>query len=145
LLSETLAETNPSPQLSQKGEYGYVCSYVAEPHPDLIPGHFIARCSTGAAREAFERQAEQDWETFLSLRARELRSGGRLVVVLAALNDDGISGLEDIFNRANAVLAEMSIQERFRLKSANEWCWELIQGEGRSSSLRSMPSGSSKT
>jgi SAM dependent carboxyl methyltransferase len=75
--------------------------------PTLIPGHFIALCSTGAAREAFERQAEQDWEAFLSLRARELRPGGRLVVVLAALNDDGISGLEDIFNRANAVLAEM--------------------------------------
>jgi hypothetical protein len=73
--------------------------------PTLIPGHFIARCSTGPARDAFERQAAQDWEAFLSLRARELRPGGRRAC--AALNDDGISGLKDIFNRANAVLGEM--------------------------------------
>lgn len=75
--------------------------------PTLIPGHFLARLSTGDVRAKFERQAAQDWETFLSLRARELRLGGRLVVVLAALNDDGQTGLEDIFNHANAVLAEM--------------------------------------
>ena len=75
--------------------------------PALIPGHFVARRCTGPAREAFERQAAEDWEAFLSLRARELRPGGRLVVVLAALNDDGISGFEDLMDHANAVLAEL--------------------------------------
>src|SRR5215470_17896758 len=39
--------------------------------PVTIPGHFFGTCSTGAVREAFARQARQDWESFLSLRARE--------------------------------------------------------------------------
>jgi hypothetical protein len=75
--------------------------------PTLIPGHFVARRSTGLERAAFERQAAEDWEAFLSLRARELRLGGRLVIVLAALNDQGVSGLEDLMDHANAVLAEL--------------------------------------
>jgi hypothetical protein len=75
--------------------------------PTLIPGHFISPYSTGAVRAQFDRQAEEDWKAFLSLRARELRRGGRLVVVLPALADDGLSGLEPIFDQAHAVLGEM--------------------------------------
>jgi hypothetical protein len=41
------------------------------------------------------------------LRARELRPGGRLVVVLPALNDAGVTGLEPLMDHANAVLAGM--------------------------------------
>jgi hypothetical protein len=88
------------------------CSYAAvwlSRIPTLISGHFIARRGTDAERAAFRRQAAQDWETFLSLRARELRPGGRLVVVLPALNDEGkpSPGLEALMDHANAVLAEM--------------------------------------
>jgi hypothetical protein len=86
------------------------CSYAAvwlSRIPMRIPGHFMALFATGAVREAFARQAAQDWEAFLSLRARELRPGGRLVVVLPALDDDGMLGLEDLLNHANAVLADM--------------------------------------
>lgn len=75
--------------------------------PTLIPGHFIFPYSTGTVRAKFERQGAQDWEAFLSLRARELRLGGRLVVALPALADDGSAGLEPIFDAANAVLEEM--------------------------------------
>lgn len=75
--------------------------------PTLIPGHFVAVRSTGAVRAGFDRQGAEDWEAFLSLRASELRPGGRLVVVLPALDDDGSSGFEDLFDCANAVLAEM--------------------------------------
>jgi len=86
------------------------CSYAAvwlSRIPTLIPGHFIAVGSTGSVRAAFERQGAQDWEAFLSLRARELRPGGRLIVVLPARTDDGLSGFENIMDQANAVLAEM--------------------------------------
>jgi hypothetical protein len=88
------------------------CSYAAvwlSRIPTLISGHFIARRGTDAERAAFRRQAAQDWETFLSLRARELRPGGRLVVVLPALNDEGTPspGLEALMDHANAVLGEM--------------------------------------
>jgi hypothetical protein len=75
--------------------------------PALIPGHFFYLFSTGEVQAEFDRQGARDWETFLSLRARELRPGGRLVVVLPAIPDDGVSGFENIMNQANAVIAEM--------------------------------------
>jgi hypothetical protein len=86
------------------------CSYAAvwlSRVPTFIPDHFVSLRSTGSARAEFERQGAQDWEAFLSLRARELRPGGRLIVVLPALTDDGLSGFENIMDQANAVLAEM--------------------------------------
>jgi hypothetical protein len=75
--------------------------------PALLPDHFLAICCNGRARSAFDRQAADDWEAFLSLRARELKPGGRLVVVVPAVGDDGSVGLEPLFNQANAVLEEM--------------------------------------
>jgi SAM dependent carboxyl methyltransferase len=75
--------------------------------PTLIPGHFVPLRSSGDVRAQFEQQAARDWRAFLSLRASELRPGGRLVIVLAAISDDGSTGLEHIFNHANATLAEM--------------------------------------
>jgi hypothetical protein len=89
--------------------------------PSAIPGHFWSPCSKGAARAAFERQAAQDWEAFLSLRAREMRPGARLVVVLPALAEDGSSGFAAFMDDANAVLREMvdegtiTAQERARM------------------------------
>ena len=86
------------------------CSYAAmwiSRIPTTIPGHFFVPSSTGAVREAFDQQGAQDWETFLSLRARELRAGGRLVVTVPAAHDDGTSGGEYIVDQANSTLAEM--------------------------------------
>ena len=86
------------------------CSYAAvwlSRVPALIPGHFVAHRDTGAACAAFESQAAQDWKAFLSLRSREMHPGGRLVVVLPALNDEGESGLATLFDQANETLAEM--------------------------------------
>ena len=79
--------------------------------PALVPDHFVALASTGDVRAAFDRQATDDWRLFLSLRARELRPGGRLVVVLPGLSDSGASGFEPLFNCANAVLEEL-VHER---------------------------------
>ncbi|MGA8617195.1 MAG: hypothetical protein WB660_01545 [Candidatus Sulfotelmatobacter sp.] len=75
--------------------------------PMAIPGHFVSFASTGEVRAAFDQQADEDWKFFLSLRADELRPGGRLVVVLPGLNDDGEAGFEPLFAQANEVLAEM--------------------------------------
>jgi hypothetical protein len=86
------------------------CSYAAvwlSHIPALIPGHFISHVSTGEARAAFDRQAADDWKLFLSLRAAELRDGGRLVVVLPGLSDAGTTGFESLFHCANAVLEEL--------------------------------------
>jgi hypothetical protein len=90
------------------------CSYAAvwlRHIPSLIPGHFMSLGCTGDVRAAFDLQAAEDWRLFLSLRARELRVGGRLVVVLPGLSDTGGSGLESVFNSTNTVLAEL-VDER---------------------------------
>jgi hypothetical protein len=86
------------------------CSYAAvwiSRIPRTVPGHFVALRSTAEMRAQFQRQGAEDWESFLSLRAAELRAGGRLVVVLPGLDDRGVAGFEDLFDHANAVLADM--------------------------------------
>lgn len=75
--------------------------------PVNIPDHLFCIHSTGAVHAAFERQAAEDWERFLSLRALELRPGGRLVVVLPAVDDQASLGLEPIFDQANLCLRDM--------------------------------------
>jgi hypothetical protein len=78
--------------------------------PMAIPGHFFVLGSAGSVRAAFDRQGAEDWEAFLSLRARELRRGGRLVVVLPAVDEDGSSGFKELMDHANGALAEV-VQE----------------------------------
>jgi hypothetical protein len=75
--------------------------------PGPVAGHFIAFRGTEATRTAFAAQGAKDWEAFLTLRARELRVGGRLVVVLPTLDENGLSGFEALMNHANESLAEM--------------------------------------
>jgi SAM dependent carboxyl methyltransferase len=73
--------------------------------PSPIPGHFFPLCATGEARAAFERQAAEDWKTFLTLRSREMKPGARLVVVLPAVHEH--AGFRELMNRANEAVAEM--------------------------------------
>jgi hypothetical protein len=75
--------------------------------PVQIPDHFFIPCSTASVRAEFDRQAARDWETFLTLRAAELRTGGRLVVALPALDHDGAIGFASMMNHANAELFEL--------------------------------------
>ena len=93
--------------------------------PTLISGHFFPAHSRGMVRSEFDRQGAKDWEAFLSLRAKELRPGGRLVVVLPGLADDGSSGFAHVIDEANAVLGEMvsdgaiTEEERSRMTVGN--------------------------
>jgi hypothetical protein len=93
--------------------------------PRLVPDHFVPIGSKGEVREAFDKQAAEDWKFFLSLRAAELRPGGRLVVVLPGLSDEGGTGFEPLFTQANEVLADMvrdgaiSAEERARMVLAS--------------------------
>lgn len=75
--------------------------------PAQPAGHFIAVRCNGTVRAAFDRQADQDWNAFLALRAKELRHGGRLVIVVPGIRDDGSTGIEAIFDQANAALDDM--------------------------------------
>jgi SAM dependent carboxyl methyltransferase len=75
--------------------------------PAQLRGHFIAVRCNGTGRAAFDKQAVQDWEAFLTLRSKELRPGGRLVVAIPGLTDGGTAGIELIFDHANAALDEL--------------------------------------
>jgi hypothetical protein len=89
--------------------------------PALIPGHFAFPRSTGKVRAAFERQAARDWESFLGLRALELRPGGCLVICMPGADASGVSVFDGIWDHANEELADMandgaiSVEERRRM------------------------------
>ncbi|MFP3569767.1 SAM-dependent methyltransferase [Paraburkholderia sp. SIMBA_030] len=76
--------------------------------PTPVAGHIYVPCMKGAASAAFHEQGIKDWQKFLSLRAAELRPGGRLVVVLPGADDDGRTGFEPLMNDANDVLTQMA-------------------------------------
>ena len=73
----------------------------------LIPGHVFSTRSSRAVLAAFNKRGDDDWRRFLSLRATELRTGGRLVIVIAARGDDGLNGFEPLMDHANAVLLDL--------------------------------------
>ena len=86
--------------------------------PAPIPGHFIFAGTTGAVRAAWERQGVQDWETFLSLRGRELKPGGCLVISTPGADDSGGSVFDRIMDHANAELKAMIEEGAI---TADEW------------------------
>jgi hypothetical protein len=75
--------------------------------PRTIPGHFWVQRAPDAVRAEFEVQAAADWERFLALRAAELRTGGRLVVIVPGISDAGEFGFGPALEDANATLAEL--------------------------------------
>ena len=59
------------------------------PMPDQVQ---VAYSKDAAARAAYSRQAAEDWRAFLVHRGRELRPGGRLVVLTMAIDDNSDFG-----------------------------------------------------
>lgn len=82
-------------------------------------GHIqLADSSDGdTARVAYSRQAAQDWQNFLASRGRELRTGGRLVVLTTALGANGQWGYRPLHD---AVVATLHDQIRDGLLSSDE-------------------------
>jgi hypothetical protein len=76
--------------------------------PCAIPDQVqIAYSHDPAARCAFAEQAAEDWRTFLAMRSRELRSGGRLVVVTMATDDSGDFGYRPVVDALYGTLVDM--------------------------------------
>jgi hypothetical protein len=74
----------------------------------LVAGHIYSTRAGPSALAAFDQRADEDWANFLMLRARELRQGGRLVIVVAGRDDEGWAGIEPLMDHINAELAEMA-------------------------------------
>jgi hypothetical protein len=80
---------------------------VGKPSPVTHTWPYQLLRANGAIRAAFDCQGAEDWEIFLECRSVELRPGGRLVVVVPAADDDGLTGFETIMDCANDTLTEM--------------------------------------
>jgi hypothetical protein len=95
--------------------------------PAVPVDHFWFARLGAPARSIYERQGAQDWESFLALRAQELRPSGRLVVVCP-----GVGTGQAIADHANAVISDMmkegsiSAKERSRMVVA---CWLRLEHE----------------
>lgn len=84
--------------------------------PAEIPDHVqVASSQSREARAAFGRQAAEDWRAFLSARGRELRPGGRLVVVAMAVGADGEFGygplLDALYGAIRGLVGERFIRD----------------------------------
>ncbi len=67
--------------------------------PMPIPDHVqISYSADDTARQAYARQAAEDWHEFVAFRGRELAPGGRLVVLTVGLEPDGGSGFKSAFD-----------------------------------------------
>jgi hypothetical protein len=77
--------------------------------PDQVQ---VAYSRDPAARAAFAGQAGEDWRTFLAQRGRELRPGGRLVVLTMAVDEAGNFGYRPLLEAMYAGLQKM-VEEGF--------------------------------
>jgi hypothetical protein len=76
--------------------------------PATIPDHVqVAYSRDPGARDAFARQAREDWRTFLIHRSKEMRPGGRLVVLTMATDDEGSFGYTQLLEAIYATLVAM--------------------------------------
>ncbi len=84
--------------------------------PCNINDHVHMVGARGQELEAFARQAGQDWETILQNRARELRPGGRMVLVNFCRDPQGRylgnTGGVNLFDTFNAIWRELVDQGR---------------------------------
>lgn len=98
--------------------------------PAPIPDHVqMAYSASTEVRAAYAKQAADDWLAFIACRGRELRRGGRLVVMTMAVDDDGEFGYRPLLMALMDTLNELAGQ---RLLSADEVHRMCIPAVGRS-------------
>ncbi len=97
--------------------------------PAPLPDHVQVACSNDmAAKQAFARQAAEDWRDFLAARSFELRPGGRLVVLTMARDDSGEFGYRSLLQALVDELRDMVAAGFLR---ADEWARMTIPTVGR--------------
>jgi hypothetical protein len=67
----------------------------------------VAYSKDAAVRDQYSRQVANDWRTFLHHRGRELRLGGRLIILTMALTPDGDFGYRPILEAMYAALLQL--------------------------------------
>ena len=89
--------------------------YITEV-PAQIEDHLHMVRATGATRAAYEAKGAVDWENFLLMRARELKSGGLLALFNFGIDEEdrwlGHTGGVSMFDRFNAHWRSMADEGR---------------------------------
>ena len=76
--------------------------------PSTIPDQIqVAFSHDAPARDAFSRQAAEDWRQFLTHRERELCPGGKLTVITMAVDENGDFGYRPLLNALYSALLYM--------------------------------------
>lgn len=76
--------------------------------PAPVPDHIQVSFSRDpAARAAYAARAAEDWQTFLLQRSRELRPGGRLLVMTMATDSSGDMGYRPLVEAMYAALMDL--------------------------------------
>ncbi|OBG12169.1 SAM-dependent methyltransferase [Mycolicibacterium celeriflavum] len=79
--------------------------------PAPIPDHVhVAYSRDESVRAAYARQAAQDWQEFIAFRGRELRRGGRLVVMTTAVDDGGEIGYSPLLGALVDTIDELAAE-----------------------------------
>ena len=101
-------------------------SQVPAQIPDQVQ---VAYSRDPAAWAAFGRQAASDWQRFLTHRGRELRPGGRLVVLTMAIDEGGNFGYRPLLEAMYAALMDLVEKGFVRVEEAQRM---VIPTVGRS-------------
>ena len=76
--------------------------------PSTIPDQIqVAFSHDAPTRDAFSRQAAEDWRQFLTHRERELCPGGKLTVITMAVDENGDFGYRPLLNALYSALLDM--------------------------------------
>lgn len=79
--------------------------------PAPIPDHVhVAYSRDETARAAYARQAAHDWQDFIAFRGRELRRGGRLLVMTTAVDVEGEIGYRPVLGALVDTIDELAVE-----------------------------------
>jgi hypothetical protein len=88
-------------------------SRVPAPIPDQVQ---VAFSHDLDARAAYARQADEDWRSFLTHRAREMRAGARLVILTMARDHSGDFGYRPLLEAMYGSLLDLVDQDLIRVE-----------------------------
>jgi hypothetical protein len=95
--------------------------------PAAVPDHLLVAHSADAdVRAAYARQAAHDWQEFIAFRGRELRRGGRLVVMTMAVGDDGEFGFRPLFGALLDTMTELRADGLITDDEAHRMCIPVV-------------------
>jgi len=95
--------------------------------PSPIPDHIqVAYSADEDVRAAYTRQAAHDWHEFVAFRGRELRRGGRLVVMTMAVDDNGDFGYRSMFAALLDTLDELRAADLVTEDELHRMCVPVV-------------------